>query len=138
MKLKHAYLILCVLGLLLPYWQFIPWALEHGINIPLFVHDLFETRIGGFFGFDVLVSAIVLCVFVFAEAGRLRMRSRWWPILAVLFVGVSWPCRCFSICARSSLSVRRPNQTMLWLRASEVMTPTLTRTVAHLFLVRAI
>jgi hypothetical protein len=89
MKLKHVYLVLCILGLLLPYWQFIPWVLEHGLNMRLFVHDLFRTRIGGFFGLDVLVSAIVLCMFVSAEGRRLRMRSRWLPILAVLLVGVS-------------------------------------------------
>ena len=26
MKLKTIYLVLCVLGLVLPYWQFVPWV----------------------------------------------------------------------------------------------------------------
>ena len=33
---------------------------------------------------DVLVSAIVLCVFVSVEGRRLSMRSRWLPIVADL------------------------------------------------------
>ena len=89
MKLRHLYLLLCILGLLLPYWQFVPWAVAHGLNMPLFVQDLFANRISGFFGLDVLVSAVVLCVFVLTEGQRLGMRSRWLPILATLLVGVS-------------------------------------------------
>jgi hypothetical protein len=89
MKLRHGYLLLCVLGLVLPYWKFVPWVLAHGLNLRLFVSELFANRIGGFFGMDVLVSAIVLCVFASAEGRRLGMRSRWMPVVAVLLVGVS-------------------------------------------------
>lgn len=89
MRLRHFYLLLCFLGLVAPYSQLIPWVLDHGINMPLFVRELFATRISAFFGLDVLVSAIVLIVFVAAEGRRLRMRSRWLPILALLLVGVS-------------------------------------------------
>jgi len=89
MKLRHLYLLLCIFGLLLPYWQFVPWTLAHGLNMTLFVHELFANRVAGFFGLDVLLSAVVLCVFVATEGRRLGMRSRWLPILAILFVGVS-------------------------------------------------
>jgi hypothetical protein len=89
MKIRHVYLLLCILGLLLPYWQFVPWIAEHGFPLRLFIHDLFANRIGGFFAMDVLVSAVALCVFVSAEGRRLRVRHRWLPILAMLFVGVS-------------------------------------------------
>jgi hypothetical protein len=89
MKIRHVYLVLCFLGLLLPYWQFVPWVAQHGVPMRLFVHDLFANRIGGFFAMDVLVSAIVLCVFASVEGRRLQMRSRWLPIAATLLVGVS-------------------------------------------------
>src|SRR5437899_5999131 len=90
MKLRHIYLLLCILGVALPYWQFVPWvASHHGISLSLFVRELFATRIGGFFGMDVLVSAIALVVFAAAEGRRLQVRSRWLVIVAVLLVGVS-------------------------------------------------
>jgi len=89
MKPKTIYLVLCFLGLLLPYWQFVPWVLQHGMNLPLFVRELFANRISAFFGMDVLVSAVVLIVFMRVESVRLNIRGRWLPVLAVLLVGVS-------------------------------------------------
>src|SRR5450755_4309557 len=89
MKVKTIYLVLCLLGLLLPYWQFIPWVLAHGLNLSLFVRELFVNRISAFFGMDVLVSAVVLIVFMRVEGRRLSMRRRWLPVLATLLVGVS-------------------------------------------------
>jgi hypothetical protein len=89
MKPKTTYLVLCFVGVLLPYWQFVPWVLEHGMNLPLFVRELFVNRISAFFGMDVLVSAVVLVAFMRIESARLSIRRRWLPILAVLLVGVS-------------------------------------------------
>jgi len=89
MKVKSLYLLLCVAGLALPYWQFIPWVAEHGLNLRLFVQQLFANRIGGFFGMDVLVSAVVLVIFMRAESARVAVRGRWLPVVALLTVGVS-------------------------------------------------
>ncbi len=89
MNPKTVYLLLCVLGTILPYSQFVPWVLQHGLDLRLFVAELFSTRIGGFFGMDVLVSAIVLWVFVAAEGRRIVVRHRWAPVAATLAVGVS-------------------------------------------------
>jgi len=89
MKLKTVYLGLCILGVVLPYWQFVPWVAANGLNLRLFFQQLFANRIGGFFGMDVFVSALALLVFVRVENSRLRMRGRWLPLLAVLTVGVS-------------------------------------------------
>ncbi len=89
MRLRTAYLILCALGVALPYWQIAPWLWAHGLDLPLFSQQLFENRVGAFFGMDVVVSAAALLVFVFAEGGRLGMRGRWLPAAAVVAVGVS-------------------------------------------------
>jgi len=32
--MKYFYGILCILGTLLPYAQFLPWLAEHGLNVP--------------------------------------------------------------------------------------------------------
>ena len=89
MKPKTIYLALCFVGALLPYWQFVPWLLRHGIDLPLFVHELFVNRISAFFGMDVFVSALVLVVFMRVESARRNIGRRWLPVLAVLTVGVS-------------------------------------------------
>jgi hypothetical protein len=88
MKPKNIYLLLSVAGIALPYWQFLPWVMGNGLNMPLFWHQLFANRISAFFGMDVLVSAVALLIFVRAS-GSLRGFKRWLPLLAVLSVGVS-------------------------------------------------
>lgn len=54
MKPRTLYLALCIAGLLLPYSQFVPWVLQHGLNPALFARELFANRIGAFFGMDVI------------------------------------------------------------------------------------
>ena len=89
MNRKNLYLFLCILGIVLPYSQFLPWLVENGLNTPLFLHQLFANRISGFFAWDVLISAVVLVSFIRAEGKRSGMRLLWLPILGVLSVGVS-------------------------------------------------
>jgi len=86
---KIFYLSLCLLGFALPYSQFIPWVLEHGLDMPLFLRQLFANRISGFFGVDVLISAVTLIGFIRTEGARLKMRKLWLPLASVLLVGVS-------------------------------------------------
>jgi hypothetical protein len=89
MKPKTLYLVLCTLGLLLPYTEFVPWVMQHGLNLPLFARELFANRIGAFFGMDVIVSAVVLVAVTRIESRRVGIRHRWLVIVAVLTVGVS-------------------------------------------------
>jgi hypothetical protein len=89
MKSKNVYLLLCFLGAVFPYSQFVPWVMENGMNLGLLVRQLFANHISGFFGLDVLVSSAVLLVFMRVEGRQLRMRRRWLPIIALCGVGVS-------------------------------------------------
>lgn len=90
MSCKNVYLGLCVLGVALPYWQFLPWLAENGLNPGLFFRELMVNRISAFFGMDVVVSAAVLIVFVLVEGKRLGVGLRWLPIAGVFAVGVSF------------------------------------------------
>jgi hypothetical protein len=89
MKPKTVYLLLCVAGTVLPGSQLLPFVQEHGLDLRLFFEQLFSTRIGAFFGWDVIVSSVVLWVFVLVEGGRAGVRNLWVPIAANLAVGVS-------------------------------------------------
>jgi Protein of unknown function DUF2834 len=89
MKARHFYLVCSVLGLVLPYSQFVPWLLEHGLNVTLFFRALFANRISAFFATDVIVSAIVLIWFIQTEGKRLRVLL-WLPTIGTLIVGVSF------------------------------------------------
>jgi hypothetical protein len=90
MKARHFYLVCCVLGLILPWSQFVPWLLEHGLDLALFFRELFANRISAFFAIDVIVSAIVLIWFIQSEGKRLQVRFLWLPVIGTLIVGVSF------------------------------------------------
>ena len=89
MKAKTLYLTLCVAGVVIPYAEFIPWLHQHGLNLLLFVRQLFANRVGAFFGMDVIVSAVALLSFMRLESKRVAIRSRWLVAVAVFSVGVS-------------------------------------------------
>lgn len=102
MRPKTAYLWLCVLGTVLPYSQLVPFLREHGLDLRLFAEQLFANRIGAFFGMDVIVSALVLCVFVTVEGRRAGIRQLWLPLAALPTVGVSLALPLFLYLRESS------------------------------------
>jgi hypothetical protein len=89
MKPKDLYLALCIVGVVVPYAEFLPWLAAHGMNLHLFVQELLATRISAFFGADVIVSAVVVAVFGRIERRRLNLPLWWTPIVALFCVGVS-------------------------------------------------
>jgi hypothetical protein len=89
MKLRHVYLLLFVVGTLLPLALFWPWLVANGLNLRLFFSELFSTSIGAFFGADVMITAVVLIVFSAAESRKLKMDN---PLMVVGFVVIATLC----------------------------------------------
>lgn len=87
--LQGTYLILCILGIALPYSQFLPFLLENGLDLERFFEQLFINRISAFFAMDVVVSSLALWTFVWVEGSRLKMKNLWIYIASNLLVGVS-------------------------------------------------
>lgn len=87
--MSKLYWLLCLPGVALPYSALIPWVAEHGLAPGPLVAELFSTRIGAFFGWDVIVSAVVLLVFAWREAQTHGPRLFWLTSAATLTVGVS-------------------------------------------------
>lgn len=88
MKREHMYLLLAVIGALIPYFHFGPWLLEHGLDMRLFFHEIHANRVSEFFAADVVVSAAVVLAFMIYE--RKKLRGLWWvPVAALLIFGVS-------------------------------------------------
>jgi len=73
----------------LPLSQLVPWLMIHGLDLTLLLSELFSTRIGAFFGMDVIISALVLFVFIGVEGRRLTVQHLWLPVVATCSIGVS-------------------------------------------------
>lgn len=102
--LQTIYLILCILGTVLPYSQFVPFLVEHGLDIQLFFEQLFANRISSFFGMDLIVSSLVFWTFVFWEGSRLGMKNLWVYVASNLLVGVSLGLPLFLLVRQSKLA----------------------------------
>lgn len=87
--MQWLYLVVALLGAVLPLWQFIPFLSEHGLDLPLFYKQLFHNNVSAFFALDVIVSSIALWLFVFWEGRRRRMKNLWLYVVCNLAVGVS-------------------------------------------------
>lgn len=87
--MKVLYAILALVGAIVPYSQLLPWVAQHGVDARGFVLELFSTRIGAFFGLDVIISAIALLAFIAWEGRRARMTKLWVPVTVTLLIGVS-------------------------------------------------
>src|SRR5688572_14229768 len=87
--MKTLYAVLFVLGCALPLSQLVPCVIARGVDPRLFVSELFANAISGFFGLDVIVSAVVLLAWVWDERRRRGLPRAWLPALATVLVGVS-------------------------------------------------
>jgi hypothetical protein len=83
------FLVLALVGGVLPLAVFAPFVYAHGLAPGLFIKQLFATPVSRFFAFDVFISAITFWVFMLREGRRLEMKNLWIYVLCTLLVGVS-------------------------------------------------
>jgi hypothetical protein len=99
--MRTLYLVLAGIGFGVPYYFFVSFLVQNGLDLPLLLDQLFANNISTFFSVDLIVTAVVLIIFVLKEAPRSGIRNRWVYILATLLVGPSFSLPLF-------LSVREP------------------------------
>ncbi|MEF1311688.1 DUF2834 domain-containing protein [Vibrio mytili] len=84
------YLVLSVLGILLPYGAFVPWLAVNGVDIRLLFSEAVANPISIFAWLDVLVAAIALLGFIVVDGQRYKVKYRYFAVLGTLLVGVSF------------------------------------------------
>ena len=87
--MKTVYLLLAIIGAVVPYYFFIAFLTQHGLDMPLMVSDLFANPISTFFAADLLMSCVIFVVYLRREAERLRMHGGWIFVVVLLVVGLS-------------------------------------------------
>jgi hypothetical protein len=93
--MKKVYLLLAIPGFILPYYFFILFLIDNGLNLTLIISQLFANNISTFFAVDLIITAIALMIFVFIEAKRYQMRNSWVYIISTLLVGPSFALPLF-------------------------------------------
>ena len=88
--MKRFYLLLCVLGTVLPYWQFLRFFLgDGGLDLPAFIGAATANPVAAGFSIDLVVSSAAFWVFLFTDGRRHRIGHLWVYVAANLLVGLS-------------------------------------------------
>jgi len=87
---RKLYLPLAAMGFVLPYYFFVSFLIENGLNLQLLFSQLFANDISTFFAVDLIITAIVFLVFLYSEAARYQMQNWWLCLVATLAVGPSF------------------------------------------------
>jgi len=93
--MRKLYLLMAVVGFVLPYYFFASFLVANGLNLQLLFSQLFANNISSFFAVDLIVSAIVFWAFLYRESQRCHMGNWWAYVLATLIVGPSFALPLF-------------------------------------------
>ncbi|MGV0910588.1 DUF2834 domain-containing protein [Martelella sp. FOR1707] len=89
MSLRRFYLVMSVLGAVVPWIFFANFFAENGFDVPLFVSGLFSNGAAGGFSTDVMISIGVFWVWSWVDARQHSVRNWWLVVPAGGLVGLS-------------------------------------------------
>ena len=95
MTKKNIFLILAIIGFIVPYYFFLQLPAENGSNLSSLIQPFFANNFMKGAAMDLTISVIVFWIFAFAEAKRLQMKNPWLYVLATLLVGMSFALPLF-------------------------------------------
>ena len=95
MARKYVYLLLAVVGFIIPYYFLISFLVAHGFDVRLILKQLFGTPMSTFFAVDLIVSSVVFIFYLVQEATRHSIRHQWVYLVALFTVGLSFALPLF-------------------------------------------
>ena len=105
--MKRLYLFLAILGFILPFYFFGSFLIEYGLDLGELISQLFANDIATFFALDLIITAVVLCIFIYREAQKYQMSKWGLYIAATLLVGPSFAFPAFLYFRESQTSLLR-------------------------------
>lgn len=88
--MKSIFLLLAVLGAVIPCLFFGDFILKEGVDLATFVQQLFANSPASGFTADLLITSTAFWIWSFSEARRLRMKHWWLYVVANLSIGLSF------------------------------------------------
>ncbi|HSL44712.1 MAG TPA: DUF2834 domain-containing protein [Anaerolineales bacterium] len=104
--MKNIFLILAIVGFIVPYYFFLQLPAADGFNLPSLIQPFFANNFMKGAAMDLTISVIVFWVSMFAEANRLQMKNSWLYVLATLLVGLSFALPLFLYFRERQLEAR--------------------------------
>ena len=95
MAKKNIYLVLAIIGFIVPYYFFLQLPTENGFDLPLLLQPFFANNFMKGAAMDLTISVIVFWIYVFIESNKLELKNPWVYLLATLLVGLSFALPLF-------------------------------------------
>lgn len=83
--MKNVFLVLAIVGAVVPYAFFLPFFADHGVSLMGFVEALFVNGAAGGFTADLLITSFAFWLFLFHQ----QAERIWLYILLNLTIGLS-------------------------------------------------
>ncbi len=90
MNQSKLYLLLCIVGVVAPWFFLFGFFGDEQASIPVFFRSIFANHVASAVAADLVVSALVFFVFVFFEGRRMGLKHLWVYIPATLLIGLSF------------------------------------------------
>lgn len=87
--MKNIYLIMAIIGSIVPYYFFFQFFGTEGLNLPLFVKALFPNGAAGGFSADLLITSVVFWIYMYQQKNKANGPNPVIFIVLNLFVGLS-------------------------------------------------
>lgn len=87
---KKIYLILAIIGAILPYTQFVPWSMANGLDLAKMGAEMFANQIASGIAIDALTAAVILFVFIGLEQRRRPVKYFYLPIIGTFVFGLAF------------------------------------------------
>lgn len=86
---KYFFLLLAIIGAIIPYAILLSWIADNGFNLALLFESIFANKISVFGWADVVISAIVLIYFIISDTLPIPFNKKILAVLATFTIGVS-------------------------------------------------
>lgn len=87
--MKNVWLCSCVVGTIVPFYFFMPFLLEHGLDVLLLFEFLFTNSVSRFFAIDLVISSLVFLFWSYRDSRRENVTGWWMVLVANCCVGLS-------------------------------------------------
>lgn len=71
--MKIIYIILCIVGIIAPFYSFFPFMEANGLDMILFIKQALENDVASFLIGDLVVSSIVFWFFLYSEVKKYKI-----------------------------------------------------------------
>ena len=89
MNYKNIYLVLLIVGAIVPYYFFVQFFMTEGLSLPVFVDGLFANGAAAGFSADIVISSLVFWIAIWEQHRRGKGPAPWLFIIVNLAVGLS-------------------------------------------------